>query len=417
MLKKLLFPAALLIAVAIPLWLVQELPGTALAPPESVALVAGPAPDGALDRARVTFQETPEQIAGFKEFTVDEDVAVLDGVLQRVFEGRKPRLDEASVLEVLRYVSQTTKLQYLNSARGSDCLAQGYGLGAGMAQALVALCQRMGFPARVNAFHNFGFMQGYNGAEVYYDGAWHFFDPTCGAFFYTEPEYNQQGRVPALRELLVNPALRQQAFMVSEPTALWTGNFDPKAGLRPLARDFVYGLYKFNLGELYDQIFSKSFPVAESNQVTASYPMDVDLRARDEVWVGAVDGDPLDMAGKQPDGRYPRYHGVLSVGPTRFGGAANLVTLLVREPGLYRITYCLAGESTAEGMSVTELRNVVAARTAATETTWSVEMYVQDTEGMLLITSPGKKVYVDAIHVERVAVGASGTPSAPADTP
>jgi len=406
MLKKLLFPVALVIAVAIPLLMVEENPLPFLKKKPADAAKASPVqvavPSGALDRAAADFDETPEAAAAFLKPDTEEDTAVLDNALQRIFEGKKPASAEAAILEILRYVPQVTQLKFLNAYRGSDCLEKGYSFCTGMAQAFVALCQRIGLPARVNAFHNFEYMQGHNCAEVYYDGAWHFFDPTYGSFFYSEAEYTGKGAVYGLRALLTQPALRQNAFMVLDTANLWSGNYDRGAGIRPLARDFHYGQYDFNLGQLYDQVFSKSFPVVFSSRVTASFPMEADLSQQDDLWVGKLDGDLLDMSGKQPNGQYSRYLGVLTAGPTRFGGSADLITLKVREPGLYRITYHVLPGSRLDGLSVVELKNVVAARTVPAEKTWAVELFVQDTEGQVLISSPGCPVYVDAMHIERL---------------
>lgn len=394
---KLVFPAAMAIAVAIPLWIAEELPAK-LPPPKPIA---PPALPGALERAQTALETSREALDQLQRIPVDEDTTVLDAALRRIFKSARPPATEASILEILRYIPQVTALQFLNSGRGSDCLAKAQGLGDGMALAFTMLCRRIGFPARINTLHNFEFMQGHTGVEVYYDGAWHFFDSTYAAFFYTEPEYNAKGRIPALREVMTDPALRQNAFMVSDPAALWKGVHLPDAGIRPFARDFAYGDYKFNLGQLYDQVFSKSFPVSWSPDATASFPVDVDLTQQDERWIGQPDADVLDMAGKQPDGRYPRFFGAVNIGPGRLGGAAHLLTLNVRTPGLYRITYHVTPDSPLDALAVVEIKNALVARTATQENTWTIEAYLQDNPGMLLITSPGQSVHIDAIHITR----------------
>lgn len=353
---------------------------------------------GSLNRAFVVTEDPPEYVESLRRLDPNDDPAVLDAALAKIFpEGVKA--DEAGVLRILSYVAQVIRLEETFTPLGSEVLKQGHAYCNGIALAFVALCRRAGLPARVNAFHNLEWMEGHNAAEVYYDGAWRFFDPTYGAFYYLQPVYDGAGHMPSLRELTANAAPRY-GFQVTR--RLWQGDFDGQVEVQPIAPDVKYGDYPFTLLEFHERLFRSAFPVIATEDAASSYPLDVDLRTVDEVWIGERDGNFMDQLGKKEAGRLPRFHGTPVIGKTRLGTAYQTISLQVREPGRYRLTYYMAPGGRHDHMAVVELKNVAVGATRAEQEAWILECYVQDNPAILLVANRYFFATVDAIHIERV---------------
>ena len=354
---------------------------------------------GSLNRAFVLFDEPQQIIDSFREQTPGEDAAVIEAKLKAIFPDG-PRQDEASVLRMLSCVAQSIRLKFTATPLGSDVLQQGFGYCYGMALAFVALCRGAGLPARVNTFRNLEVMEAHNMAEVYYDGAWHLFDPTFGVFFYTSANWPGGGRIASLRELAAHQTPRH-AFQVTGN--LWSGAFDGKAEASKVAPETKCGDYPFTLSEFYDRLFSRAFPVVASDGAAASYPLDLDLREKDELWLGKPDGDVMDQFGRDDTGRYPRFAGVPVIGKSQLGSVVQTITFRVARPGRYRLTYHMAAGSRHDRMAVVELKNVVAGQAVADKDTWTLECYVQDTEAVFLVANRYHAALVDALHVQRLA--------------
>jgi hypothetical protein len=400
--KRILFYAFLLLAAFIPLALLSLGEGGRLAlmktPEPPAALTAG----GYFANAFAASEESDPEIAEYAVPAAGENTAVLDDALKAIFNGSgRPPRTEATLLEILRYVPQVTRLEFLGSPRGSDCLAAGKSFCTGMALAFTALCRRAGFPARANAFHNFEWMMAHNAAEVYYDGAWHYFDPTYGVFYYTSDTYGE-GRVPALSELLVNPALRRHAFMVTDPAHLWQAAHHPDDPLRPLPADWQYGNYDFTIGELFDQVFSRAFPVIQSENQTASFPLVCDLQSARTLEFGEADGDILDTLGRLPSGAYPVFHGWPVIGEMRLGASMLTVSIRMPEAGRCRLVLGLLPGTGPENLQAIPLRHVAAESIERSENRWILTCRVQDREGVLQIVNPGASAHCDFIRAERL---------------
>ena len=378
-------------------------PRAAVEPPMAHEVVDDPfVYYGSLDRAVATFSDTPKAIEEYAQLAEQEDRAVLDAALADIFPEGVPALDEADILDVLSYVAQKTKLKFTATPLGSKVLQQGFAYCNGMALAFAALCQRAGLPARINSLNNFEWMQAHNMAEVYYDGSWHLFDPTYGTFFYSCPQYRDKGRIPSLQEVIAHVV--EPTYILQATEKVWTGIVEVGQNIRPLAPDVACGGYtRFTLAELYEHVLSQGFPIVSRDDFAASYPIDLDLRGRDEYWIGERDGDMMDLFGKNEAGRYPRYHGVPFLGKTRLGGAYHLFVIKVREPGRFRLTYHLAPGGYHEELEVVELKDVIATSKWWTSDTWAVEFYVQEEEALLLVANRYYAAYIDALHVQRIS--------------
>lgn len=373
----------------------REIPAPG-APPEGVQ----PSPPmNSLNDAFVLLDANAD-IDAFRIVPEFEDTAVLDDALRTVFGTTTPPADGSTVLALLRYVPQVTRLEFLGSRAGSDCLKEGKGICTNMALAFVALCRRAGLPARMNSFHNFGLMQGHNTAEVYLEGGWRLFDPTFGTFFCAEEKVTV-GRTLSLRELSSAPAARRFCFRVTD--TLWTGKFVSSDLVEIVPRDYLCDVYGYSLNEFYDSLFAHAFPTVPDERTAASFPIDFDLREHSEVWAGMVDQKTDDLFGvRDADGNWPRFHGFSHLGKTRHATAFHTLTLRVPKPGSYRLTYHFAGGDGFE-LGVVELRGVFAGTPEAALAHWAVNLFVQESEAVLLVMNRRGQAYIDAIHIARIA--------------
>ncbi len=357
---------------------------------------------GALDRAFTVLDgpDTQERLEHFRTPQKGERLEILDQVLSRLFPDGLQWPGEPEILRVLSYVAQTTRLESSGRHLGSEVLAEGRAYCYGMARAFEALCRRMGLPARINAVHNFEWMQAHNMVEVYYDESWHLFDPTYGAFFYTRPEYDGMGTAASARALLSGRVAPEYAFQTCE--ALWTGKYDPAWKVRPFPKDLKYGQYRFTVSELYERVLTTSFPFVQSELEMESFPMNIDMGDGDSLAVGAVDGNTEDVYGRQADGQYPRYHGAPFLGHMRLGPAFHTIAFKASQPGRFRMTYHFLPQSRYDAIGTVELRDIIMDAHEAGANAWSVVFRLQSEEGLFLVVNREHAAYVDAITVTRL---------------
>jgi hypothetical protein len=354
---------------------------------------------GSLDRAFVVLDEPAEFIEQWSQPGPNEDLDVLDAALGEIFPDGLDR-SERGILRILSWTAQRIRLQSSAEHAGSGVIRQGYSNCYGMARAFVALCQRAGWPARINSLHNFELMPSHNMAEVHYAGAWHAFDPTYAVFFYTRPEYDGEGEVPSMRALLATAARGAHGFQTARE--LWTGAPDGDAEPRPIPEDARYGEYPFTLRIFYETLFARGFPAALSDAAAVSFPLDLDLRETDELWIGQGDGDISDQLPRRADGTAIRHAGTPVIGKTPIPTAYQTVTFLVSEPGRYQLTYHLVPGGHHARMAAIELKSVIVERIEADEKTWSLICRIQDTQGLLLVHNRYYAAFIDAIHVRRM---------------
>ncbi len=352
---------------------------------------------GSLEPAYASLETQAEELERARHLDAREDLALLDTHVHNALGAAAPAQDEQTAFALLGYVSQRLKLGPCKARTATEYLQEGQGFCTGFATVFTALSQRAGFPARMNSFNNIELMQGHNAVEVYYAGAWHFLDPAFGAFFYSLPDYNGQGTIASLHELLTEPAARRHLFLVT--THLWEGECLPAAPPVPAPEDYLVKRYGYSLAGFYDRVFSVSFPTAESGDVACSYPMDAHLEQQTELWIGNVDGQVEDVFEKQPDGRYPRFRGASHLGKTRYQTAYHTLTLYTSGPGEYRVTYHFSGGQ-HDALGVIELKNVVVKTVSETADTYSILCRVQAQEATLLVVNRKGQAYVDALHFE-----------------
>jgi len=355
----------------------------------------------AMDRAFTNLEgdASPATVESFSALPAEERLDILDAALSRVFpQGAPEASGERETLALLAYVSQTLKLKYSARHLGSEVLAEGQAYCYGMARAFESLCRRMGLPARINAVHNFEYMQAHNMAEVFYGGGWHLFDPTYGVFFYDKEIYDGSGRIPSARELFSGAVPGRHAFMVSDP--LWTGSYVPGTAPKPLPDTFRYR-GAFTLRQLYDRVLSVGFPFVQSDAGMCSFPITIDMADQMAFNLGAVNGAIEDLEGRRENASYPRYHGAACLGEGAMGGAFHTLTFKSAVPGRFRMTYHFLPGSVFTDMNTLELRDVVVERCEAGADAWTVWFRLQSTEGLFLVVNRGNTAMLDAATVTR----------------
>lgn len=362
-------------------------------------VTASAPPADLLERAFAPLDESPETIQQFTAFAAPEDVSVLDVALGRIFGESKPPLDEATCLQVMAYVTQVLKNEFLGSPVGSDALKAGHGYCTEFALSFVVLCQRLGFPARTVHLPVLELMQGHVVAEVYYDGAWRLFDPVYGTFFYTQKSYDGAGRIVSLREVLTRHALLDNCMeLVLERH---TGNFVPGTPeVRPL-EDFQCGQFPFTLKEFYGNSFRRGFPAAYGHAYAVSFPIDIDLTAEPHTWIGAVDNSDLDQYGQQRDGKWPLCYGARHIGETPYFNAFLTFTLKTTTPGrcLLTLHFFNNGADNVD-LRTAELKNVIVERVERQGNAWQIQAVLQDKETILVVASEKGVGAIDAIRAE-----------------
>lgn len=371
--------------------------------PDPAGIAApGQSPWTSLDQAYTVLDapESQERLEHFQTLLAGEALDVLDGVLAELFPDGVRRPGESEVLRVLSYVAQTTRLASSSRHLGSDVLSDGHAYCYGMARAFEALCRRMGLPARINAVHNFQWMQAHNMAEVYYDGAWRLFDPTYGVFFYTRAEYDGRGAIPSARALLSGRIAPDHPFQVCEE--LWTGAYDPDWEVRPFPKDYQYGRYEFTVMELYAHVLATAFPFVQSDLEMESFPLDIDMGDASSLTIGEVDGRLEDIDGRGPDGRYGRHRGTPFLGQLQLGPAFHTVTIRTSTPGRFRMTYHFLPQSRFDAMATVELRDVIMDTYETDRNTWSAVFKLQGDEGIFLVVNRRHTALIDAISVTRL---------------
>lgn len=224
----------------------------------------------------------------------DEDLGHLDGILHKIFPAGLAHLtrEERSV-KILRYTASTIALKDEEPVSATRILKRGSGLCSSMAQVFVILCRRAGIPARIISLHHMPFMGGHSVSEVFYNGKWHFFDPTFGIFFYNRTEYDGKGNIASFCDLASNMSRWIPFKVLDRP---WTGEYDEKVirfGIKRVERNYME--YKYGIPVI--EIFKRDFPAARPiiNE-TGSYYLEIDLEKEGNLWLGTINNDGNDLS-------------------------------------------------------------------------------------------------------------------------
>lgn len=229
----------------------------------------------------------------------NEDQEYLQSTLDAIFPDGTDGLSEEEIsIKTLRYVSSTLEPKS-NSGSATKILREGYALCGGMSDSLRVLLRLAGIPARNVNLYGLTSLGGHTLVEVYYNNQWHLYDPTFGLIFYSEPEYNGAGRIPALDELITGSTKGWYVFKVLDHP--WKG-YDESArffGVVRAENEYLTDFYSFPFLDQYQEMFSTTFPVSYDDNQVISFPVIADLTAENTLSIGEVDNDNTDAVSAQ----------------------------------------------------------------------------------------------------------------------
>ena len=103
------------------------------------------------------------------------------------------------IMVFMQYISEW----YVGLDNGQHYLALGSYIEScgGYSNVLAALAATQGLDARIVNLHNYPKNNGHTVCEIYYDGDWHIYDPTYGAFYTSTPENKVSPTVLSYEEL------------------------------------------------------------------------------------------------------------------------------------------------------------------------------------------------------------------------
>lgn len=350
----------------------------------------GTAP-GWLDRLR-----DQSAIAGnverFRALDRAEDRAVLDAALRDAFGGSRPEDPTGRARSILAHVSQRLRLEPGDAPLGSMVIRAGSAYCHGMALAFVALCQRAGLPARMNALYNIGLMQSHNMAEVWIDGVWQLFDPTYGVYF--------SGPGNDLRRLMASGGVGGAPMQMDRP--LWTGAPELAVAWRPLPDDARYGEWPFTLEAFYRACFTAADPALRSYRAAGVFPVALALGENGEAWAGRVDASLADMFPRDVAGNLARHGGAPVLGRMALGEAFFLLRISDAGPGPVAVTlHGLPGARLGGTAWAVPVAGVTAARATVEPPGVRVVLETSGDEAVALIGLEAGSLPLDAIHAVR----------------
>ncbi len=235
-------------------------------------------------------------VPGDLEISPEEDRAFLEDVLKSIFpDGTDGLTDEQKGIAILRYASSALELKN-NGGTATKIIREGYAICGGLSHVHRVLCRMVGLPARyIGAFNLRPIMGSHAISEVYYDGKWHLLDPTFGLFFYSKETYDGAGEIASFHDLVMTPD-RWTAFKVVEQP--WIGRYDDTVrshGVVAAEADYLKDRYRTPILDLYRKYLAETFPIAYGHSDPVSYPVDADLSAQEEMWIGEADGNNSDV--------------------------------------------------------------------------------------------------------------------------
>lgn len=340
----------------------------------------------------------------------DEDPAFLETVLQTIFpQGRKQLSDEEKTLEILRYVASYLKDKTTSKSRATDILRDGFSFCGGKGQVFVILARKVGIPARIVNGVYLPTLSSHVATEVFYAGNWHFIDPTFGIFFYSRPEYDQQGTIISFQELVLDASFGTPFKVVKEP---WKGEYTNRIrsfGVAHIEPDFLEYKYGSSFISLYRQELAGAYPIFSGDSSFVSYPVDADFEKQDAFFLGEINqsGDDLVRFRAKNSAEYgTRYFGNWAIGQ---GAPAMCHTWLIHSPpqSLIQIEYYGLQPSPPK-LKLFPLRtaHLVETRYEGTKTTFLVR--VIDHDAIVSVNCPKGVFEIDAMKAARIGLKNSG---------
>lgn len=224
----------------------------------------------------------------------NENRDILRAILDTLFENSVDLTDEEKSLHILKYVSSVL-VSKSNSGTATSILRKGYALCFGKSKVFTMLCRAAGLPSRQISYIYAVDVGSHVVSEVFYDGAWHLYDPTFGILFYTNPEYENPGNVLSFHELVRNP-YGGVAYSVVAQTS--SGFYDEATRSYAVSKieDEHRTLEEGISVASYREGIQRTYPVAYGENDLVSYPVDANLLHDTSQWFGRVDNSNSELA-------------------------------------------------------------------------------------------------------------------------
>jgi hypothetical protein len=322
----------------------------------------------------------------------DEDEAFLGDILETALEGEEGLTDEAKSIRILKYVSSSLTPQ-ANQGSATKLIHDGFALCGGKSLVFATLCRKAGLAARYVGSMYMPELRSHAISEVFYDSKWHLYDPTFGIFFYSKPDYDNNGYVISFHDLVSNPYGWTPFKVVSKAG---TGRYDEsvktfaitKVGRSYLAEHDVESV------DSYRKDLNEAYPIAYGSDDMVSYPVDANLLENASQWFGQrddKDGELADYA--------VRFSGSHYVGN---GTPPGFHTWVVKASPhtTVRIEYYSVNPNPPK-LYLVPLRavKVVDCKYEDQKVTFTVDL--EDSEAVLSVYCPGASFDVDAMHIYR----------------
>ena len=333
------------------------------------------------------------------EISPNEDRGFLEEVLKRIFpDGTEGLTDEQKGIAILRYASSALELKN-NGGTATKIIREGYAICGGLSHVHRVLCRMVGLPSRyIGAFNLRPIMGSHAISEVYYSGKWHLLDPTFGLFFYSREKYDGAGEIASFHDLVMAPDRWTALKVVERP---WIGRYDDAVrshGVTAVEADYLKDRYKTPILDLYRRYLAETFPIAYGHSDPVSFPVDADLSAQQETWIGEVDGSYGDVLRLVTNGS-------TYVGGHYLGGAypPGFHTWSIRTPGpcRLRIEYFSTQED-PPGLEPTPLKAARVVSVRKEEKKVVLELQAIGPEVIVSVYCPDGTFSVDAVRAARV---------------
>ncbi len=329
----------------------------------------------------------------------EEDEGFLEEVLRGIFpEGTEGLTDEQKGIAILRYASSALELKN-NGGSATKIIREGYAICGGLSHVHRVLCRMVGLPSRyIGAFNLRPIMGSHAISEVYYGGKWHLLDPTFGLFFYSKKQYDGTGEIASFHDLVMAPDQWTAFKVVDRP---WIGRYDDAVrayGVAAAEEDYLKDVYRTSILELYGKYAAEAFPIAYGHRDPVSYPVDADLTEGEEMRVGEVDGNSVDVLRMVTNGS-------AYVGGHYLGGSypPGFHTWSIRTPGpcRLRIEY-FSTQDNPPGLKPSPLKaaRIVSVHTGGRRV--AIDLQAIGPEVIVSVYCPEGTFAVDAVRAVRV---------------
>lgn len=331
----------------------------------------------------------------------EEDLAVLDQTLARIFpQGADSLSVEDKCIEITRFVASSMKLDP-NSGTATKAIKDGHSLCGGMARVFIMLARRLDIPARQCSAFYLPSLSNHVVAEAHYDGRWHLFDPTFGLFFYSNVEYDRQGNIISLHDLITNPSGPTPFKLLQKP---WKGTYDENAkefGIVKAESDYMAYKYGSSVIDIYRKEMPEAFPIAYGSELV-SIPVDATLSEANEQWFGQADGsyDDLTSFNEKATTKYKaRYFGINYLGESV---TASYHTWLIKAAAdsTVSIEY-YSTEASPPLLTITPMRAARLIDNKVEDRKVTFTLRLNDAEAIVSVYCPEGTFMIDAMHIHK----------------